>query len=112
MATTTTATPRDIMWGIGVVAAALVVAGCAIATRVYFERKTDALYESFANVCVTIPPMQFAKVIGLHYEPVFRGQKGYFTLVEVTPDGNKVEVVEPADNIVTQPVVACDPKFD
>jgi hypothetical protein len=109
----TPATPREIMQIIaGGAVAALIFAG-VFATNIYFRHKEEAWYESFANTCVSIPPLKYAKVIGLHYEP--GGYRAppvpFFHMVEVNGEGKKFEVTEPARNIVNQPVVACDPKY-
>jgi hypothetical protein len=108
----TPATPSEIMHVISGVAVGVVIFAGVFASNIYFTRKEEARFESFANVCISIPPFKYAKVIGMHYEPVFRGRKAFFHMVEMNAEGKKFEVTEPARNIVDQPIVPCDPRFE
>jgi hypothetical protein len=110
--TKTPATPSEIMHVIGGVAVAALIGAGIFASNIYIKRQEETRFESFANVCVSIPPFKYAKVIGMHYEPVFRGRKAFFHMVEINAEGKKFEVTEPARNIVGQPIVPCDPRFE
>lgn len=90
---------------VGAVAAALFIG--AFATMTYYDRQDVKQYRSLIGLCVSMPPLEDVRVLGLNSKGRYRSKSYFFRISQTDPDGTVSEVDEPVAHILDKPIVAC-----
>ena len=73
----------------------------------YFEKKDRDLHKSLIGLCVSMPPLENVRVLGLNAKSAGRTTTYYYRISQ-TDSGTVSEVDEPVEHIVGKTIVPCN----